>query len=121
MPGSTESRPTKICLCVATAAISAPLLSDDYFHLDVLKCDLVVDQVQQTKRALVRHVIAAKFDPGRFTGELRMRGNHLAIEEEGNVGVEFFLQFMKPFVRTIPGPRLVHREQNFAVFLIDRE
>src|SRR5881392_2311379 len=50
-----------------------------------------------------------------------MGGDHLAIEEEGNVGVEFLLQFMEPLVGAVPWPRLAHRQNHFATFPIDPE
>ncbi len=73
----------------ATVATSA--LCDDHFHLNFLKHDLVMDQIQQRESAVVRHVVAAQLDARRFSGELRMRRDHFAIEQEGDVSVEFFL------------------------------
>ncbi len=50
-----------------------------------------MDQIQQRESAVVRHVVAAQLDARRFSGELRMRRDHFAIEQEGDVSVEFFL------------------------------
>ena len=74
------------------ARVSAPLRRDDDFHFDILKCDLVVNQIQQSQRPLIRQVGATEFDPSRLASQFRMRGDHLAIKEERNVGVEFLLQ-----------------------------
>jgi hypothetical protein len=66
-------------------------------------------------------VVAAKFDASGFARQLRMRGDHLAIEEEGNIGVEFLLQLMEPLVGAVPRPWLVHGENYLATFPIDPE
>src|SRR4051812_16100745 len=50
-----------------------------------------------------------------------MSGQHFPIEQEGNVSVEFFLELMKPLVRCVPRPRLMHGENHLAAFPIDPE
>ena len=50
-----------------------------------------------------------------------MRRDHFAIEQKGNVGVEFFLERVQPLVGAIPWPWLVHREKDLVRFLIVRE
>src|SRR4051812_16229472 len=50
-----------------------------------------------------------------------MSGHHFPIEQEGNVSVEFFLELMKPLVRRVPRPRLMHGENYLAAFPIDPE
>jgi hypothetical protein len=66
-------------------------------------------------------VFAAKFDASRFAGEFGMRCGHLAVEEERNVGVEFFLELMQPLIGAIPRPRLMHGEEDFIGLLIESE
>ena len=94
--------------------LTASFFSNDHFHLDLLKRELVVDQIQQLKRALVRHLIATQFDPRRFARELGMRCQHFAIEQERDIRVEFLLDLMQPLVRAIPRPRLSHRENDLV-------
>ena len=108
-------------MVVAGAGISAALLSDNDFHLDVLQRDLIVDRIQQFQRALVRHVIAPQFDPHRLALKLGMSGEHLAIENEGNVSVEFFLELMEPLIRAVPRPRFVHRQDDLARLAVHSE
>lgn len=103
------------------AGITAAFFADDHFHLDFLQRELVVDQIQQLQRALIGHLIAAQFDPRRFTGEFGMRRHHFTIEEKRNIRVEFLLELMQPLVRVIPRPRLTHGENNFAVLFIHAE
>ena len=50
-----------------------------------------------------------------------MARDHLAIEQKGNVGVKFFLQFVQAFVGSVPGPRFVHGQNDFTRFRIDAE
>ena len=104
----------------ATAATFAAL-RDDHFHCDFLKCDLVVNEIQQFQSARVRHVIAMQFDPGSFSGQFRMRRQHLSIKQEGDIGVEFLLELMQPEVRIIPRPWFVHDEEDFIPLRIERE
>jgi hypothetical protein len=70
---------------------------------------------------VVRHVLTPKFNPRRFSGEFRMRCDHLPIEQKRNVGVEFFLQFVQPLIGPVPGSRLVHREKDFVGLLVEGE
>ena len=69
-------------MIVARTRVAATLLPHDHFHLDLLKRELVVDQIYQFKGALIRHVIAAQFNPSRFTSELGMRRQHFAIQQK---------------------------------------
>jgi len=41
-----------------------------------------VDQIQEAEGTLIRHLLAAKLDPGWFAGQLRMRRDHLAIKKK---------------------------------------
>ena len=50
-----------------------------------------------------------------------MRIGQLAIEEEGNVGVELLLQLEELKFGIIPRPRLMHREEHFVALRIVRE
>ena len=107
---------------MTTATVAAAvILRDDHFHFDFLERQLVVNQIEQTKRALIRDLVATQFDFRGLSGELGMSGRHLAIEEERNVGVKFFLKLMQPLVGAIPSARLVHREKDLVCFFIERE
>jgi len=66
-------------------------------------------------------VVAAQLDPRTLTGELGMSSVHLAIEQKRNVSVEFFLELMKPLVRTVPRARFAHGENDLAGFFIEAE
>jgi hypothetical protein len=50
-----------------------------------------------------------------------MRRDHLSVEQEGDVGIEFLLQLMQPLIGIIPCSRLVHREKDFTGLGIERE
>jgi len=50
-----------------------------------------------------------------------MSRDHFAIKHERNIGVKLFLKLMEALVRTIPRPRLVHGENDFAGLFIDPE
>ena len=67
---------------VTCARFSTSFLHDDDFHFDVLQRDLVVDQIQEAEGTLIRHLLAAKLDPGWFAGQLGMRRDHLAIKKK---------------------------------------
>src|SRR2546423_9052637 len=108
-------------LGMTVAPFTTSLLLHDHFHLDLLKRDLVVDQIKQFERALVGPVVAAQLDPRMLTGELGMSGVHLAIEQKRNVSVEFFLELMKPLVRTVPRTRFAHGENDLARLFIEAE
>jgi hypothetical protein len=108
-------------LGMTRATFPAACVAHDDLHFDFLERDLVVDQTEQFERAFVRHVIASQFDPGRFAGELGMTRRHFAIEQERNVSVKLFLELMKPLVRPVPRPRLMHGQNNLAAFSVDAE
>src|SRR3954452_23342171 len=50
-----------------------------------------------------------------------MRGEHLAVEQERDVSIEFFLELVKSLVRRIPWAVFFHHQEDFAGFFIDRE
>jgi hypothetical protein len=54
-------------------------------------------------------------------GEFRMGGGHFAIEQEGDVSVKFFLQLVQPFIRFIPRPWFVHRQEDLIGLSVERE
>lgn len=108
-------------MLVTRAMSPAPLLFHDDLHLDVLESNLVVNQFEQPDGPLIRHVIATQLDPRRFACELRVRCEHLAIEQKRNVSVKFLLELMKPLVRSIPWPGLGHRENHVSRLSIDPE
>jgi hypothetical protein len=66
-------------------------------------------------------MIAAELDPSWFSDEFWMVARHLTVEQERNIGVEFFLDLMEPDIRGFPRSRLIHREEDFTGFLIDAE
>jgi len=67
----------------------------DHFHFDVLKRELFVDHPQELESASIRHLRTTHFDPRLFTGKLRMRFGHFAIEQERNISVKSLLQLVK--------------------------
>ena len=69
-------------------------LSDDDFHFNVLKAELIVNHAEKLNRARVRHMRATHFDARMFLRQLGMRLGKLAIEQKRSVGVEAFLQFV---------------------------
>ena len=80
-----------------------------------------MDQVEQLKGTVIRQVVAAQFDARWFAGEFRMRRDHFAIEQEGYVSVEFFLELMQPFIRVIPRSRFVHHKEDFIGLPVERK
>lgn len=62
-----------------------------------------------------------QLDPRLASGQFWMCAEHFAIEQKGNVCVEFLLQLMQPLVRSIPRPVFFHYQQDLAGFFIDRE
>lgn len=107
-----------MCRFQAAAFIAASGLSHNDLHFYVLESDLIVDQVEQSERTVVGQVIRAQLDPRRFAGKLGMRTNHFTVQKERNVRIEFFLELMKPLIRSIPWSRLVHRENDFTGSLV---
>jgi hypothetical protein len=106
---------------MATATRPAIAFPDDDFHFDLLQGQLVVDRSQQRQRALTRHFLTAQLDARFFPRQLGMRARHFTIENEGSIGVEFLLKFVQLLVAAVPGPRLIHDQQNFAPHLIEGE
>ena len=86
----------------APAIRSAARLFDDHFQTNVLEFDLIVNRIQKIERFLVGHLRATQLDSRWFTDEFRMRVGHFPIEQEGNVGIEFFLELKQPQVRAVP-------------------
>ena len=99
-------------MAAATRA-AVTFVGHDHFHCDFLERDLVVDQVEQPEGAFIRHVVATEFDARGFSGEFRMRRDHLPVEHKGNVSVEFFLELVQLLIGPVPRSRLVHRQEDF--------
>jgi hypothetical protein len=106
---------------VTRATVATSALCDDHFHLDFLKRDLVVNEIQQFESARVRHVVAMQFDSRSFSSQFRMRRQHLSVKEEGDISVEFFLELMQPKIGAVPWTRLAHAEKDLVRFPIKRE
>ena len=56
------------------------VILNDHFHLNFLKCELVVNQPEQLEGSRIRHVRTTLFDSRWFANEVRMRFRHFAIE-----------------------------------------
>ena len=54
----------------------------DDFHSYFLERELIVDHPEQLERARVGHLGATQLDPGRPSGEVRIRFRHFAIEQK---------------------------------------
>ena len=72
-------------------------------------------------RTIIRHIGATQLNARALPLQLRMLGQHLAIEQERNVGVELLLHLVQPLVRAIPRPVLVHHQQHLVRVLIQGE
>ena len=88
-------------------------------QFNLLQSELVVNQFKESERAFARHVFTTQFNPSFLPTQLRMRSNHLAIQNERNVSVKFLLELMQTLVRVVPRPRFVHHEEDFTGSLIE--
>jgi hypothetical protein len=64
---------------------------------------------------------AVELEPDRFSSEVRKRIEHLSIEREAEVGVDFLLELEEPLLRAIPKTRLDHDEHGLARLAIHGE
>ena len=100
----------------ASASVSAILedIGQNHFEGDLLEGELIAGTGQETERNLVRLIFAAKLDLHRAADILGKRFGHLAIQDEGGISVELFLELIKLCVATGPGTRLIHRQHKRA-------
>ena len=80
---------------------------------------MVFGLIEESKRKGVGLVAGAELDFDRFADELGECLGHFAVEDEGGVGVEFFLKLED--VRFVAGPRtgFIHRKhERVAAFVV---
>ena len=91
----------------------------DGFDGDLLEGELVFGLVEEAEREGVGLVAGAELDFDRLADELGECLGHFAVEDEGGVGVEFFLKLEDVRFVAGPGARLIHREHEcVAAFVV---
>ena len=91
----------------------------DGFDGDLLEGELVFGLVEESEREGVGLVAGAELDFDRLADELGECLGHFAVEDEGGVGVEFFLKLED--VSFVAGPRtgFIHRKhESIAAFVV---
>ena len=80
---------------------------------------MVFGLVEEAEREGVGLVAGAELDFDRLADELGECLGHFAVEDEGGVGVEFFLKLEDVRFVAGPGARLIHREhERVAAFVV---
>ncbi len=91
----------------------------DGFDGDLLEGELVLGLVEEAEGEGVGLVAGSELDFHGFADELGECLGHFAIEDEGGVGVEFFLKLEDVGFVAGPGARLIHREhEGVAAFVV---
>lgn len=91
----------------------------DGFEGDFLEGKLLAGLLEQAERKRVGLVAGAELDFDRLASELREGLGHFAVEDEGGVGVKFFLELVQLSLVAIPRAAFIHREhKEVAAFIV---
>jgi hypothetical protein len=101
--------------------VSHLLTDHDNLQADLLKSELVTGTAEKTHGPFGWFVGGAEFDADRLTCKVRKVLPHLAIENEGNIGVELLLQLKELAITQIPCTRLEHGQHEHVVPRVMRE
>jgi len=83
-------------------------------EFDALESDLTSNGGKQVISPLSRCLRAIQLHAQGAMRPFRMLCGHLAVESEGEVSVQFFLQLEKLQVSVFPRPGFVHEQHDFA-------
>ena len=102
-PGGTAS--------TAAATFKRRLLPDQHhFEPNLLESKLVTGAAEKLHGPRRRLVRGAELDADGFAQQVGKVVLHLAVEDEGNVGVQFLLKLKELELPVLPGARLEHGE-----------
>lgn len=96
-----------IMAVTAAAALRLRLVDDE---LDFLESELLADAHDEIRRAVIRQVGRAELNLHRLVAKLRKGLAHLAIEDEGEVGIHLVLKLGELFLAAGPLAGFVHGE-----------
>lgn len=108
VPMAAAAAAAFVIMAVAAAAALRLRLVDD--KLDFLESELLADAHDEIRRAVIRQVGRAELNLHRFVAELREGLGHLAIEDEGEVGIHLVLKLGELFLAACPLAGFVHGE-----------
>ena len=105
--------PTASAATNSTASATASLLNlpdQNDLEADLLERQLVTCATKESQSALGGFVDRAEFNADRLSFQMGEVFLHLAVEDEGDVGIEFFLELPELALPVLPGTGLEHRQ-----------
>jgi hypothetical protein len=93
-------------------------VDEDGLEGDFLEGELLAGLLEKAEGEGIGLVACAELDFSGLADEMRKRLGHLAIEEEGGVGVEFFLELVELALVAVPRPGLIHGEDEQVAALV---
>lgn len=93
---------------VSSAATTLLLTDQDCYKLNALESKLLACTAKEIHRSLRRLVGGPQLNADRLTKEMREILLHLAIENEGDVGIELLLKLVELLLSEFPRAGLEH-------------
>jgi len=94
----------------ATPAVCSHLADHDNLKADLLECELVAGPSKEAHCFLGRFLASTEFDPHGFSLKMGKIFLHLAVQDEGDIGIQLFLELEELSLSMLPGTGLEHRK-----------